>query len=90
MRRESDLSDDQATEANSHANLAMCRSIDWYAEAESRVVEVNGVTVTVRFIGRKGRRGRISIEAPAGAVFSTLDTERSKHSVNPHVQHIRS
>jgi hypothetical protein len=33
------------------------------------VVEVDGVRIVVRFIGRKGRRGRIAIEAPAGAVF---------------------
>ena len=45
------------------------RSIDWYAEGESRTVEIGGVVVTVRFVGRKGRRGRIAIEAPAGAAF---------------------
>jgi hypothetical protein len=44
-------------------------SIDWYSEGESRTVEVDGVQVTVRFVGRKGRRGRIAILAPAGAVF---------------------
>ena len=45
--------------------------IDWYSEGQSRVVEVNGVRVTVRFVGRNGRRGRIAIEAPAGAVFQS-------------------
>jgi hypothetical protein len=45
--------------------------IDWYSEGETRVVEVDGVRVVVRFVGRKGRRGRIVIEAPAGAVFSS-------------------
>jgi|GEM_PF-3546782 len=49
------------------------RSIDWYAEGQSRTVEVDGVRVTVRFIGRKGRRGRIEIEAPAGAVFRSAE-----------------
>ncbi len=48
-----------------------CQSIDWYAEGQSRTVEVDGVRVVVRFIGRKGRRGRIAIEAPAGAVFDS-------------------
>ena len=48
----------------------ICRCIDWYSEGESRTVEVAGVCITVRFIGRKRRRGRIAIEAPAGAVFS--------------------
>ena len=43
--------------------------VDWYSEGETRVVEVDGVRVVVRFVGRKGRRGRILIEAPAGAVF---------------------
>jgi hypothetical protein len=46
-----------------------CKCIDWFYEGESKVVEVDGVRITVRFIGRKGRRARISIEAPAGAVF---------------------
>jgi len=44
-------------------------SIDWYAEGESRSVYVNGLEIVVRHIGRKGRRSRIAIVAPAGAVF---------------------
>jgi len=44
-------------------------SIDWYAEGQSRRVECDGVQVTIRFVVRKGRRRRIVIEAPAGAVF---------------------
>ncbi len=47
-----------------------CRSVDWYSEGESRVVEYNGVQIVVRFVGRKGRRGRIVIEAPEGSEFS--------------------
>ena len=47
--------------------------IDWYSEGQTRVVEVNGVRVTVRFVGRNGRRARIAIEAPAGAVFRGED-----------------
>jgi hypothetical protein len=46
-----------------------CRCIDWFAEGEAKTVEVDGIRVIVRFIGRKGRRGRIAIEAPAGAEF---------------------
>jgi hypothetical protein len=46
-----------------------CQCIDWFHEGESKVAEVNGVLVTVRFTGRKGRRGRIAIEAPTGTVF---------------------
>ncbi|RIK80183.1 MAG: hypothetical protein DCC68_11520 [Planctomycetota bacterium] len=48
--------------------------VDWYNEGESRTVEINGVCVVVRFVGRKGRRGRIMIEAPAGAVFQSFGT----------------
>ncbi|QDU28848.1 hypothetical protein ETAA8_39530 [Anatilimnocola aggregata] len=50
--------------------------IDWYSEGETRVVRVDGVEVRIRFIGRKGRRGRILVEAPAGAVIE-LSTARS-------------
>lgn len=54
------------------------RLIDWYSEGETRVVEVDEVRVTVRFVGRKGRRGRIVIEAPAGAVFSSCDAKMNR------------
>jgi hypothetical protein len=47
--------------------------VDWYAAGETRVVEVAGVRVVVRFIGRKGRRGRIAITAPAGAIFHAME-----------------
>jgi hypothetical protein len=50
------------------------KSIDWYAEGQSRTVEVEGVQITIRFIGRKGRRGRIAIEAPSGAVFQSAES----------------
>jgi hypothetical protein len=45
--------------------------IDWYSEGETRIVRIDGVEVRIRFVGRKGRRGRILVEAPAGAVFET-------------------
>ena len=64
------------------AAVPTSRCIDWYAEGESKVVEVNGARIVVRFVGRRGRRGRIAIEAPAGAAFSTLDDgEKSKMKV---------
>lgn len=47
--------------------------IDWYSEGETKQVEFHGVQVTVRFIGRRGRRARIAIEAPPGAVFRAVD-----------------
>jgi hypothetical protein len=49
------------------------QSIDWYAEGEARDVDVAGVRVTVRFVGRKGRRARIAITGPAGALFTARD-----------------
>jgi len=48
-----------------------CRSIDWYAPGQSRVFEVDGVRVVVRFVGRKGRRGRIAVEV--GEVFEASE-----------------
>jgi hypothetical protein len=48
---------------------ASSQSIDWYSEGESRIVEVGGVRVKVRYVGRKGRRGRILISAPPGSRF---------------------
>jgi hypothetical protein len=53
-----------------------CQSIDWYGEGEVRVVHVEGIEVRIRFIGRRGRRGHIAVEAPAGAVFQTLDERK--------------
>ena len=59
--------------ANSPPQASTSQCIDWYAQGESREVECNGVRVTVRFVGRKGRRGRIVIEAPPGAVFRSAN-----------------
>ena len=52
-----------------------CVCIDWYSEGEERVVEAGGVRITIRFVGRRGRRGRIAISAPAGAVFTSEDVQ---------------
>lgn len=48
-------------------------SIDWFAEGEAKRVEVGGMVVTVRLVGRKGRRARIAISAPVGATFQDED-----------------
>jgi len=72
-RFETPYSADQDRSAGPRASLPTSQSIDWYAEGQSRVVEVDGVRIVVRFVGRKGRRGRIAIEAPPGARFLTLD-----------------
>ena len=76
---------DEARQPNAKAEVrspspGTCLSIDWYSEGQSRTVEVAGVRITVRFVGRNGRRGRIAIEAPAGAVFR--DFERSDVPAN--------
>ena len=46
------------------------QTYDWYSEGEGRTVEVAGIVIVVKFVGRKGRRARIAIAAPGGAVFS--------------------
>jgi hypothetical protein len=46
-----------------------CQSIDWYHEGSARTVRIGDVEVTIRYVGRKGRRGRIAITAPNGASF---------------------
>lgn len=55
-----------------------CVVVDWYGEGEERIVRIDGVEVRIRFVGRKGRRGRILVEAPAGAVF--LNVANQPHS----------
>jgi hypothetical protein len=47
----------------------LCKSIEWYSEGETRIVDVDGVQISIRFVGRRGRRGRIAITAPPGALF---------------------
>jgi hypothetical protein len=49
------------------------RCIDWYAEGETRVIEVDGVKILVHFVSRSGRRARIEITAPPGAIFRAVD-----------------
>lgn len=51
----------------------MSQSIDWYAEGEERIVVADEIQVAIRFVGRKGRKCRIAITAPAGATFKDLD-----------------
>lgn len=61
--------------ADSQTPLPASQCIDWYAEGESRIIESNGVRIIVRFIGRKGRRGRIMITAPPGTIFRSSEIE---------------
>jgi hypothetical protein len=52
-----------------NASVARSRSTDWYSEGQSRVVRIGNEEIVVTFLGRKGRRARVKIEAPAGAYF---------------------
>jgi hypothetical protein len=62
---------------------ATCQSIDWYAEGESRVVQIGDVRIEVRMVGRGGRRARIAISAPAGAEFSDNEKAGAAEHVVP-------
>jgi hypothetical protein len=70
------MSNDTSRETTTHQGLppaAVSLSVDWYHEGEGRIIESAGIQFTVRFVGRKGRRARIAIIAPAGAAFKALD-----------------
>lgn len=54
---------------NATRNPDTAEAISWFAEGDGKSVEVAGISVTVRFVGRKGRRVRIAITAPPGARF---------------------
>ena len=67
---ESQQNEDQDVASNRiNMTTEVSQSIDWYAEGEERTVDAGGMRVVVRFVGRKGRRGRIAITAPPGAAF---------------------
>ena len=51
---------------------AVARARTMVAEGAA-IIDVGGVRVTVRFVGRRGRRARIAITAPSGAVFSAAE-----------------
>jgi hypothetical protein len=57
----------QQQSSNGHS-----QSTDWYSEGDARIVEIDGVSVLVQFVGRRGRRGRISITSPAGASYRSV------------------
>jgi len=71
-----------AASNRTHVPAEVSRSIDWYAEGEERIVDAGGIRITVRFVGRKGRRARIAITAPPGAAFRSLDSNENVRSTN--------
>ena len=79
----SDAQQDRNRDATTHQGLpssSVSQCIDWYAEGEERIVEADGIQVVVRFVGRKGRRGRIAITAPPGAAFRTRHRAKAVQS----------
>jgi len=66
----------EASNIDATARSPTSKSIDWYAEGQGRSVEVEGIRVLIKLIGRKGRRARIAIEAPAGAEFRAVDSTK--------------
>ena len=58
------------------ANCERSTSIEWYSEGQSRIVEVGKIEITIRYVARKGRRSRIAITAPPGAVFRVAEQDK--------------
>ena len=73
MKEQPRIQMDESTQSLPPGNRAptqgTSQSIEWFHEGETRIVSVDGVQVTVRFVGRRGRRARIAITAPSGALF---------------------
>ena len=69
-----------STPAGSPPPATVSRCVDWYHEGEGRIVESGGIRFIVRFVGRKGRRARIAIVAPAGSAFEPLDLNEAVQS----------
>lgn len=55
-------------------NAGTHQCVEWYIPGQARLVDINGMQIVVRFVGRRGRRGRIAITAPPGAAFHASDT----------------
>lgn len=77
MNEQPSLHIDDSTQSRPSGSCAPTKgtsqSIEWFHEGQSRIVEVDGVQVTIRLVGRRGRRARIAIEAPSGAEFRVVD-----------------
>ncbi len=55
-----------------------CQLIDWFHEGDERDVQIGALRVTIRFVGRKGRRARIAITAPTGVVFRSVEKGKNE------------
>jgi hypothetical protein len=58
-----------------------CCSIDWYSEGDCREIQIGQMRITVRLVGRKGRRARLAIRAPSGAIFRSTQLESNVKSI---------
>lgn len=65
------------------SQTATSQCIDWYTPGDLCEIECGDVRMTVRFVGRKGRRGRIAIEASPGTVFHLPDGNNSDVTCEP-------
>ena len=69
----SDKNSDKIGQPRVRSEVRAFHSVDWYSEGQTRIVDVDGVQITIRFVGRHGRRARIAISAPPGTVFRAGD-----------------
>ena len=72
--------DDTAVDAVPSCQSSETNLIAWFAEGQAIAVESAGVVMTIRYVCRKGRRARIAITGPAGAVFCALDSSETARS----------
>jgi hypothetical protein len=54
------------------------QSIHWHAKGQARIIEINGIPVTIKLVDRQGRRGRIASVAPPEAVFRASPNGRGE------------
>jgi hypothetical protein len=64
------IADKAEAEKTRSTESSCCQLIDWFSEGESKHVQIGDARVEVRLVGLKGRRARIAIIAPSGALFS--------------------
>ncbi len=56
-------------------NKSSSQVVSWFAEGQGLTIDFAGLTVIVRYVGRKGRRARIAVTAPPASVFHSLGSE---------------
>ena len=69
---------DRPTRRHTRATPNASRFIDWFSKGDGVAVEANGNRTIIRIVDRKGRRNRLDITVPPGAVFRPLDRGSGK------------